>query len=313
MAGAWLGWAGMGCLPSPAFRPPPSTWLPSLRASHPSHTHLATRPSSVPRLSSPALHLATHTHTHTHRRRRDGWGWDGLGWAGTGMGWAGLKLGWAWLGWAGLDWARSRLGWAGLGLAGLGRGLGWLRLGWAWLGWAGMGCLPSPAFRPPRSTWLPSVSASNPSHSHLATHPPSVPRLPSPAFHLATHTHTHTQEKERWLGLGWAGLGWAGLGWAGLGWAWLGWAGMGCLPSPAFRPPPSTWLPSLRASHPSHTHLATHPPSVPRLPSPALHLATHNSCGLVAAQALEEGRGHIEMVRGQQTPSCSSSKDLKHG
>ena len=60
-------------------------------------------------------------------------------------------------------------------------------------------------------------------------------------------------------------------------------------------------------------NLATHLPSVPRLPSPALHLATHNSCGLVAAQALEEGRGHIEMVRGQQTPSCSSSKDLKHG
>ena len=171
--------------------------------------------------------------------------------------------------------------------------------------------------------------------------PPSVPRLTSGY----THTHTHTQEKERWLGLGWArlgwdwdGLGWAeaglgmdwarsrlgwaglglaglgrGLGWLRLGWAWLGWAGMGCLPSPAFRPPPSTWLPSLRASHPSHTHLATHPPSVPRLPSPALHLATHNSCGLVAAQALEEGRGHIEMVRGQQTPSCSSSKDLKHG
>ena len=124
---AWLGWAGMGCLPSPAVRPPPSTWLPSLRASHPSHTHLATHPPSVPRLSSPALHLATHNSCGlvAAQALEEGRGHiemvRGLGLAGPGWAW----LGWAWLGWAGLDWARSSLGWAGLGLGGL---------GWAWLG-----------------------------------------------------------------------------------------------------------------------------------------------------------------------------------
>jgi hypothetical protein len=83
-------------------------------------------------------------------------------------------------------------------------------------------------------------------------------------------------------------------------------------------PPFSSYHPSLPTSY--HPSLPIPPlssvPNVPSLPSICTNtntVQTPNSCGLVAAQALEEGRGHIEMVRGQQTPSCSSSKDLKHG
>ena len=79
-----------------------------------------------------------------------------------------------------------------------------------------------------------------------------------------------------WAGLGWAGLGWAGLGLAGLGWAkaglgvaGLGWDGLSSvprLPSPAFHVaafPPC--LPS--QPHTSGYTPAFRPPaSVPRVP-----------------------------------------------
>jgi hypothetical protein len=72
-----------------------------------------------------------------------------------------------------------------------------------------------------------------------------------------------------------AGMGWAGLGWAGLGWAWLGVAGLGWdglssvprLPSPAFH------LAAFPPCLPSQPHTSGYtpvfrpPPFVPRLTS----------------------------------------------
>ena len=156
------------------------------------------------------------------------------------MGLAGLKLGWAWLGWAGLDWARSRQGWAGLGLARPCAGLAKAGLGVAGLGWDGLSSvprLPSPAYH--LTAFRPCLPSHLPVPPFRMSQTPVCP-LRSLLLPVAPYFITFQRNPPRsrlgWAGLGLVGLGWAkaGLGVAGLGWARLGRPGLSSVP--AFRP-----------------------------------------------------------------------------